>query len=90
MNLVVWILCGFISMGAGLCYAELGTLVRESGGKWAYIRTAFGPIPAFMSAWIDLIIVPVGSALQMQAGAEYLLISAFGSCQTPVITSAYT
>lgn len=57
--LVVWILCGIISLLGALCFAELGTIVPRSGAEYAYLIEAFaktnkfwGPLPSFVCAWV--------------------------------------
>lgn len=84
LNLILWALCGMIAMGGALCFAELGTLIGESGGPWAYIRAGFGDAPAFVVAWTSILIPAASSAVISLSCAEYLLLVFFGDCNVPV------
>ncbi|XP_071445737.1 b(0,+)-type amino acid transporter 1-like isoform X2 [Hetaerina americana] len=41
MCLVIWVVCGFISLLGALAFAELGTVVPRSGAEYAYFQEAF-------------------------------------------------
>jgi len=89
LSLTVWALSGLLSMCAALCYAELGTRVRESGGDWAYLRVGLGAAPAFIYAWLSLIANSSSIALVSTVSGEYLLNPFFDSCGMPVSVTLY-
>ncbi|XP_033227368.1 large neutral amino acids transporter small subunit 2 [Belonocnema kinseyi] len=82
--LIVWISSGFLSLIGALCYAELGTMIPKSGGDYAYISDAFGPLPAFLYLWVALfILVPTGNAITALTFAQYILQPAWPGCEPP-------
>lgn len=62
-----------------------GTMIPKSGGDYAYIGTAFGPLPAFLYLWVALLIlVPTGNAITALTFAIYLLKPFWPSCDAPI------
>lgn len=63
----------------------LGTMIPRSGGDYAYIGVAFGPLPAFLYLWVALLIlVPTGNAITALTFAQYLLQPFWPTCDAPL------
>lgn len=87
MSCVMWGVCGVFSALCALCYAELGVTIPESGGEYTYIKRAFGDFPAFLSMWINFIIIcPVCVAASCLIFATYILRPFFLDCDPPIIS----
>jgi amino acid transporter len=71
--LLCWILGGIIALCGALTVAELAGALPRSGGIFAYLLEAYGPVPAFLFGWTELVVVRA-SALGAIATifAEYL------------------
>ena len=59
--MLVWIIAGILSLLGALTYAELGAMKPEAGGLYAFIRDAFGPLPAFLYGWTSFFVIASGS-----------------------------
>ncbi len=70
---LVWVLGGAVALFGALTYAELAAALPRSGGVFAYILEAFGPLPAFLFGWSEMTVIRA-SALGAIATifAEYL------------------
>ena len=69
----VWAIAGFLSLLGALTYAELGAMKPEAGGLYAYLRDAFGPLPAFLYGWASFTVIASGSIAALAvAFANYL------------------
>ena len=57
----VWLLGGAIFALAGaFVYAELAVRRPALGGQYAYLRDAYGPLPAFLYGWALLLVIQSG------------------------------
>ncbi len=45
--------CGLLLVLVALCYAELGSMFRQSGGPYVYAKEAFGPGAGFGVGWVS-------------------------------------
>ena len=90
LSLLVWLGCGVLSTLGALCYLELGLVIPESGGEFAYLfhgfgplHRFFGPLPAFLASWsVNLITKPASMSILSLAFAEYC-IQPFFSAECP-------
>ncbi|KAI1725709.1 amino acid permease domain-containing protein [Ditylenchus destructor] len=84
LSLVIWVICGAFSAIGAYCYAELGTFIRESGGDYAYVLRAFGPLLGFIRLWIECIIVrPCTITTVAITFATYILQPFYPHCDLP-------
>src|SRR5262249_2298505 len=67
LALVAWLVGGVLSLLGALTFAELGAAKPDSGGLYAYIRDAFGPLPAFLYGWTMFLVIGSGSLATLGA-----------------------
>ena len=98
-TLIFWIVGGLIAMCGGLAYAELGVLVRNSGGEYAYLRegfsfnkkrpayVVFGNTLGFLYTWSFIVMIRPGStAVAALAFGTYLAQAVAGGGPPPDIS----
>lgn len=78
--LIIWAVCGSISLLGALAFAELGTVVPRSGAEYAYFQEAYGglhrfwgPLPSFICCWVYVIVLrPAEVAVIILTFSEYI------------------
>lgn len=85
-SLVVWACCGLLVIMVSFCYAELGTVIRESGGEYVYILRTSGPVFAFVLIFTSVLFVrPAGVAGIALSFAQYAVAPFYSDCPPPVL-----
>ncbi|HEY9002846.1 MAG TPA: amino acid permease [Mucilaginibacter sp.] len=59
--LLVWIVAGIVSLFGGMINAEVGCMIPESGGQYAYFRQMYGNFFAYLFGWACFIVVNTAS-----------------------------
>jgi amino acid transporter len=54
---MLWVLGGLIALFGALTLAELAALFPRSGGIYVFLREAYGPLPAFLFGWTELLVI---------------------------------
>src|SRR2546427_4261652 len=72
LTFVAWVLGGVVALLGALCFAELSTRHPAAGGKYVYVREAFGPRAGFVVGWGEaLATYPVAiAAIAVVAGGD--------------------
>ena len=56
----MWLIGGGIAIAGAFVYAELAARRPQVGGQYAYLRDAWGPMPAFLYGWSLLLVIQSG------------------------------
>ena len=84
MALCVWLASGIFSMVGAYCYAELGCMIRKTGGDYAYVMETFGGFLAFMRLYVEsMIIRPCTVAIVALSFAVYSVKYVFPESDPP-------
>ncbi len=55
--ILVWVAGAIVALFGALTLAELTALFPRSGGIYVFLREAYGPVPAFLFGWTELVII---------------------------------
>ncbi len=76
---VLWVLGAVFAVCGALTVAELAAMHPQSGGIYVYVRQAFGPIPAFLFGWTQLLVIRPAAL-----GALAILCAAYAGTFVPM------
>lgn len=67
-----WLAATVFAFVGTMIYAELGARLPHTGGEYVYIHRAFGPLPAFVYGWSQLLVIRTNPAAALSlVFAEY-------------------
>lgn len=85
-SLVIWTVCGIVCLCAAFSYAEMGMIIKESGGNYVYILRVYGPCPAFFVAFTILFVIkPFGITAIALSLAKYAVAPFYPGCTPPTL-----
>ena len=74
----------YYSMIGAYCYAELGCLIKKSGGDYSYILDTFGPFVGFVRLWAECLVVrPCTITIVALTFSTYACKPFFPECEPP-------
>jgi amino acid transporter len=54
---LVWLVGAVIAVFGALAIAELAAMYPRSGGIYVFLRETYGPVPAFLFGWTELLVI---------------------------------
>ncbi|MBV9885743.1 MAG: amino acid permease [Acidobacteria bacterium] len=81
-----WVVGGVLSLFGALAFAELGAMIPEAGGEYAYLRRGFGPLWGFLFGWMHSIVGRPSSLSSIAAGLVRFLGFLIPAVGGPIFT----
>ena len=82
--LLVWVVCGLMSLLGALALAELAAMLPHAGGQYVYLREAYGPLTGFLWGWGEFWIMRTAAA----AALSVAFARAFFQASYPLLQSS--
>lgn len=83
--LAVWLAGGLVAAMGALVYAELSTMIPESGGAYVYVREAYGRFWGFLLGWTTLFFSRPAASAALAVAAAVLM--GFEARTVPVVAA---
>jgi basic amino acid/polyamine antiporter, APA family len=81
-----WIIGAILSIFGAFSFAELGSMIPEAGGEYAYLRRGFGPVYGFLFGWMHSIVGRPSSLASISAGMMRFLSFLLPDIALPLFT----
>src|SRR5260370_1145890 len=81
-----WIIGAILSIFGAFSFAELGSMIPEAGGEYAYLRHGFGPVYGFIFGWMHSIVGRPSSLASISAGMMRFLSFLLPVIAVPLFT----
>ena len=85
LTFVAWVLGGALALLGALCFAELATRHPRAGGKYVYVREAFGPRAGFVVGAVEALAIYTAAiaAIAVAAGEFLVRLAGASAALTP-------
>ncbi len=88
LTLAAWIAGGVVALLGAFVFGELAARLPRVGGGYAYLREAFGPLPAFLYAWALLLMIATGAIAAVAFTFANYTVALFGLGQSAAVPIA--
>jgi amino acid transporter len=74
----IWAAGGLITLCGAVSLAELAAALPQTGGSYAYLREAWGRLPAFLFGWSELVLIQASGLGGIAVAFSDYLLQTFG------------
>src|ERR1039457_2041696 len=82
--LTAWLIGGAIALIGALSYAELGAMMPQVGGEYAFLREGWHPIVGFLYGWALLLVISTGAIAAVTMKFAETLATLVPALQSPL------
>ena len=55
--IIIWIVCGVVCLMGALCFCELASTIKKSGGEYIFMKEFYGDLGGFMTIWAQMLVI---------------------------------